>query len=256
MSVVDSSFADNSNSIETLGTESKCDPEKVIHADEVLTPEQSHESEISGKNVSVVDSSFGHDRKSIETVGNESNGDKVNISESKVVTQENNEKEEVLPRDFDSCDDDDDNVPLSKLKMSRSVSHKNTGCFTDIDADNGESKCDGANDSCTIEGIIKRLTDNEEKDNESDHHMSMEEYRLTYAQDYLKGAVYEDATIIKETRHEVDSQIYSLSDTTVTTVTSESLNVSSDSEPEIVIHRKKSSKKIKKKRLIMKKRII
>ena len=62
----------------------------------------------------------------------------------------------------------------------------------------------------------------------------------------MKGAVYDDATIIKETRHEVDSQIYSQSDTTVTTVTSESLNVSSDSEPEIVIHRKKTRKKKKK----------
>ena len=153
-----------------------------------------------------------------------------------------------MPSDFDSSDDDD-NVPLSKLKMLSSVSHENTVCFTDIDADNAGSKSDGAYDSSTIEGIIERLKDNEEKDNESDYRMSMEEYRLTYAQDFLKGGVYDEDTFIKETRHEVDSQIYSQSDTTLTTVTSESLNVSSvssDSEPEIVIHRKKSSKKKKK----------
>ena len=294
VSVVDSSFADHSKSIETLGTESKRDAENVIHADEVLTPENSSESEISGKNfVSVVDSSFAgdgnsietgneskseqvnvisagevvapeqsdeseisgknesvgyssfvDDRNSIETVGNESKRDKVNVSESEVVTPENNEKEEVLPSDFDSSDDDD-NVPLSKLKMLSSVSHENTVCFTDIDADNAGSKCDGAYDGSTIEGIIEKLKDNEKKDNESDYRMSMEEYRLTFAQDFLKGGVYDKDTFIKETRHEVDSQIYSQSDTTVTTVTSESLNISSDSEPEIVIHRKKSSKKKK-----------
>ena len=163
----------------------------------------------------------------------------------------NNEKE-VLQSDFDSSDDD--NVPLSTFKMSSSVSHESTACFTDIDADNARD--DAAYDGSTfgIEGIIDRLTDNEYKD-EIDYSMSMEEYRLTYAQDFLKGGVFDEGTIIKETRHEVDRQIFSQSDTTVTTVTDESPNVSSDSEPEIVIHRKKVSKK-KKKRFIMKKRII
>ena len=163
----------------------------------------------------------------------------------------NNEKE-VLQSDFDSSDDD--NVPLSTFKMSSSVSHESTACFTDIDADNARD--DAAYDGSTfgIEGIIERLTDNEYKD-ESDYRMSMEEYRLTYAQDFLKGGVFDEGTIIKETRHEVDREIFSQSDTTVTTVTGESPNISSDSEPEIVIHRKKVSKK-KKKRFIMKKRII
>ena len=163
----------------------------------------------------------------------------------------NNEKE-VLQSDFDSSDDD--NVPLSTFKMSSSVSHESTACFTDTDADNARD--DAAYDGSTfgIEGIIDRLMDNEYKD-EIDYSMSMEEYRLTYAQDFLKGGVFDEGTIIKETRHEVDRQIFSQSDTTVTTVTDESPNVSSDSEPEIVIHRKKVSKK-KKKRFIMKKRII
>ena len=163
----------------------------------------------------------------------------------------NNEKE-VLQSDFDSSDDD--NVPLSTFKMSNSVSHESTACFTDTDADNARD--DAAYDGSTfgIEGIIDRLMDNEYKD-EIEYSMSMEEYRLTYAQDFLKGGVFDEGTIIKETRHEVDRQIFSQSDTTVTTVTDESPNVSSDSEPEIVIHRKKVSKK-KKKRFIMKKRII
>ena len=75
------------------------------------------------------------------------------------------------------------------------------------------------------------------------HPMSMEEYRLTYANDFFEAAIYDKDTIIKETRNEVDCQIYSQSDTTLTTVTNESLNISSDSEPEIVIHRKKSNQK-------------
>ena len=149
-----------------------------------------------------------------------------------------------MPCDFDSSDDDD-NVPLSKLKMLSSVSHENTVCFNDIDADNAGSKCDGAYDGITIEGIIEGLKDNEEKENKSDYPMSMEQYRLTYAQDFLKLGIYDEETIIKQTRHEVDSQNYSQCDTTVTTVTSESLNVSSDSESEMIIHRKKSSKKKK-----------
>ena len=92
--------------------------------------------------------------------------------------------------------------------------------FTDIDADNARD--DAAYDGSTfgIEGIIDRLMDNEYKD-EIDYSMSMEEYRLTYAQDFLKGGVFDEGTIIKKTRHEVDRQIFSQSDTTVTTVTDE-----------------------------------
>ena len=161
-----------------------------------------------------------------------------------------NEKEEVL-HDFDSSDDDnvplssdDDNVPLSTFKMLRSESHKNTAFFTDIDGDNArdDAACDGS--TFGIEGIIVRLTDNEDNE-ETSYRMSMEEYRLKYAQDFLKGGVCDEATIIKQTRHEVDSQIYSQSDTTLTSVTGESPNVSSDSEPEMLIHKKRVTKKKK-----------
>ena len=128
--------------------------------------------------------------------------------------------------------------------MLRSESHENTAFFTDIDGDNArdDAACDGS--TFGIEGIIARLTDNEDNE-ETSYRMSMEEYRLKYAQDFLKGGVCDEATIIKQTRHEVDSQIYSQSDTTLTSVTGESPNVSSDSEPEMVIHKKKVTKKKK-----------
>ena len=64
------------------------------------------------------------DRKSIETVGNETKGDQVHVaSASEVVTPLNSEKEEVKSSDVNSSDDDDD-VPLSKLKMLSSMSHE------------------------------------------------------------------------------------------------------------------------------------
>ena len=73
----------------------------------------------------------------------------------------------------------------------------------------------------------------------------MEEYRLAYASEFFEAAVNDEETIIKKTRNEVDCQIYSHSDTTITTVTSDCV-ISSDSEPEIIIHRTKSNRKKKK----------
>ena len=225
------------------------DSEKIVMID---GRESDHDGKVSERSVkddtnNSVD--VGNRDKNQEENGPQKSGVDVTYEEDKETSGNvgNNEKE-VLQSDFDSSDDD--NVPLSTFKMSSSVSHESTAFFTDIDADN--AAYDGS--TFGIEGIIERLTDNEHKD-ESDYRMSMEEYRLTYAQDFLKGGVLDEGTIIKETRHEVDREIFSQSDTTVTTVTGESPNVSSDSEPEIVIHRKKVSKK-KKKRFIMKKRII
>ena len=43
---------------------------------------------------------------------------------------------------------------------------------------------------------------------------------LVYASEFFKAAVNDEETIIKKTRNEVDCQIYSHSDTTITTVTS------------------------------------
>ena len=63
-------------------------------------------------------------RHSIETFGNESKVDQVNVlSASEVVTPLYSEKEEVKSSDVNSSDDDDD-VPLSKLKMLSSMSHE------------------------------------------------------------------------------------------------------------------------------------
>ena len=151
--------------------------------------------------------------------------------------------------------DDDDDVPLSKLKLLSSMSHKivnneNTVSFTSDTKSTG-IKSNGEYDGSTIERIIERLNDNEEKDNKP---MSMEEYRLAYASEFFEAAVNDEETIIKKTRNEVDCQIYSHSDTTITTITSDSV-ISSDSEPEIIIHRMKSNRK-KKKRFIIKKRLI
>ena len=164
VSVRGSSFAEDGNSME-IGNESKRDQVNVISAGEVVTPGKSNKSEIGGKNVSVGDSSFADNRKSIES-GNESEADNVNVvSKSEVVTPENNEKEQVLSSDFNSSDDDD-NVPLSKLKMLSSMSHENKVLFTS-DADNAGINCDGGYDGSMIEGIIERLKHNEEKDNEN-----------------------------------------------------------------------------------------
>ena len=213
---------------------------------EVTTQENSKDSEICGENVSVGDTSYADNRKSIETFGNESKVDQVNVlSASEVVTPLNSEKEEVKSSDVNSSDDDDD-VPLSKLKMLSSMSHKivnneNTVSFTS-DAKSTGIKSNGEYDGSTIERIIERLNDNEEKDNKP---MSMEEYRLAYASEFFKAAVNDEETIIKKTRNEVDCQIYSHSDPTITTVTSDCV-VSSDSEPEMIIHTKKSNRKKKK----------
>ena len=246
---------DDRISIETVGNETKGDQVHVVSECEVTTQENSNNSEICGENVSVGDTSYADDRKSIETFGNESKVDQVNVlSASEVVTPLNSEKEEVKSSDVNSSDDDDD-VPLLKLKMLSSMSHEivnneNTVSFTS-DAESTGIKSNGEYDGSTIERIIERLNDNEEKDNKP---MSMEEYRLAYASEFFKAAVNDEETIIKKTRNEVDCQIYSHSDTTITTVTSDCV-VSSDSEPEMIIHRMKSNRK-KKKRFIIKKRHI
>ena len=255
VSVGDTSFVDDRISIETVGNETKDYQVHVGSEGEVTTQEKSNDSEICGETVSVGDTSYADDRKSIETFGNESKVDKVNVlSGSEVVTPLNSEKEEVKSSDVNSSDDDDD-VPLSKLKMLRSMSHEivnneNTVSFTS-DAKSTGIKSNGEYDGSTIERIIERLNDNEEKDNKP---MSMEEYRLAYASEFFKAAVNDEETILKKTINEVDCQIYSHSDTTITTVTSDCV-VSSDSEPEIIIHRTKCNRK-KKKRFIIKKRLI
>ena len=246
VSVGDTSFVDDRISIETVGNETKDYQVHVGSEGEVTTQEKSNDSEICGETVSVGDTSYADDRKSIETFGNESKVDKVNVlSGSEVATPLNSEKEEVKSSDVNSSDDDDD-VPLSKLKMLRSMSHEivnneNTVSFTS-DAESTGIKSNGEYDGSTIERIIERLNDNEEKDNKP---MSMEEYRLAYASEFFEAAVNDEETIIKKTRNEVDCQIYSHSNTTITTVTSDCV-VSSDSEPEIIIHRTKSNRKKKK----------
>ena len=247
VSVGDTSFVDDRISIKTVGNETKDYQVHVGSEGEVTTQEKSNDSEICGETVSVGDTSYADDRKSIETFRNESKVDKVNVlSGSEVVTPLNIEKEEVKSSDVNSSDDDDDDVPLSKLKMLRSMSHEivnneNTVSFTS-DAESTGIKSNGEYDGSTIERIIERLNDNEEKDNKP---MSMEEYRLAYASEFFEAAVNDEETIIKKTRNEVDCQIYSHSDTTITTVTSDCV-VSSDSEPEIIIYRMKSNRKKKK----------
>ena len=71
----------------------------------------------------------------------------------------------------------------------------------------------------------------------------MEEYRLRYVKDLFEDVIHDEQTIIRETRDEVDSQIFSQSDTTATGATSDCGNISSDSEPELVIYRKNPNKK-------------
>ena len=135
VSVGDTSFVDDRISIETVGNETKGDQVHVASEGEVTTQENSNDSEICGENVSVGDTSYADDRKSIETFRNESKVDQVNVlSASEVVTPLNSEKEEVKSSDVNSSDDDDD-VPLSKLKMLSSMSHEivkneNTVSFT------------------------------------------------------------------------------------------------------------------------------
>ena len=231
VSVGDTSFMDDRISIETVGNETKGDQVHVASEGEVTTQENSNNSEICGENVSVGDMSYADDRKSIETFGNESKVDQVNVlSASEVVTPLNSEKEEVKSSDVNSSDDDDD-VPLSKLKMLSSMSHEivnneNTVSFTS-DAKSTGIKSNGEYDGRRIERIIERLNDNEEKDNKP---MSMEEYRLMYTSKFFEAAVNDEETIIKKTKNEVDCQIYSHSDTTITTVMSDCV-ISSDSEP-------------------------
>ena len=55
----------------------------------------------------------------------------------------------------------------------------------------------GEYDGSTIERIIERLNDNEEKDNKP---MSMEEYRLAYTSEFFEAAVNDEETIIKKNK--------------------------------------------------------
>ena len=69
--------------------------------------------------------------------------------------------------------------------------------------------------------------DNEDNEDTESRPMSMEEFRLTHAKEFFEAAVHDEQEIIKVTRNEVDSQIFSQSDTTATTATT--ANESSDS---------------------------
>ena len=157
----------------------------------------------------------------------------------------NNAKEKVESSVVDSSDDE--NLPLSELKILSSKRH---------DKGQVDSQIYFTSDSCsalegteynegngnTIDRIIERLNDSEDSET---HPMSMEEYRLTYDKEFFEGAVLDDEAILKDARSEVGSNIFSQSDTSVT-ATSENGNVSSDSEPELIIYRNKSNKKKKK----------
>ena len=156
----------------------------------------------------------------------------------------NNAKEKVESSVVDSSDDE--NLPLSELKILSSKRH---------DKGQVDSQIYFTSDSCsalegteynegngnTIDRIIERLNDSEDSETRP---MSMEEYRLTYDKEFFEGAVLDDEAILKDARSEVGCNIFSQSDTSVT-ATSENGNVSSDSEPELVIYRNKSNKKKK-----------
>ena len=151
-------------------------------------------------------------------------------------------QEKVNSSDVDSSDDE--NLPLSKLKMIsclrqdiRQVKNPlNLVCYPDSTSE--ETKSNGEGDKTNIDQIIERLQDTEDRESPP---MSMEEYRLTYTKEIFEAAVHDEQTIIKETRNLVDPDIYSQSDTTATRGTSDCGNDSSDSEPEIVIYRNKNN---------------
>ena len=164
---------------------------------------------------------------------------------------EGHAEEKVKYGDVDTSDDE--NLPLSELKMLSSKSQyiaqvDNTRFFiSDSNSTLGGTISNGEGDSSNIDRIIQRLQDNDNED--SDSTMSMEEYRLTYAKEFFEAAVHDEQTIIKDTRNEVDCHFFSQSDTTVTpgdTEESECVKDSSDSEPELVIYRNKNQKKKKK----------
>ena len=103
-----------------------CDKVNVISEGEVVTPEKSRESEISGKNVSVVNSLCADDRNNIETVGNESKLDQVKvISADEVVTPENSSKSEISGKKVSVVDssfaDDRKNIETVRNESKRDL---------------------------------------------------------------------------------------------------------------------------------------
>ena len=163
---------------------------------------------------------------------------------------ESHAQEKVNSSDVDSSDDE--NLPLSKLKMiscqrqdTRQVGNP-LNLVSYPDSTSEETKSNGEGDKTNIDQIIERLQDTEDRDSPP---MSMEVYRLTYTKEIFEAAIHDEQTIIKETRNLVDPDIYSQSDTTVTRGTSDCGNDSSDSEPEIVIDRNKNNSQKKKKKM-------
>ena len=147
-----------------------------------------------------------------------------------------------------------DNVPLATLLQLKpkaddvSDAKKSLDFSSDDDKTSPEPKDRGNVNKADIDQIIEKLKDEEkrisvEKLKDEEQAISMEEYRLSHAEELLAETIHKSQPYIDATRHEVDSTIYSQSDTTATaTEVSESADVSSDSEPEIVIFRKKKHK--------------
>ena len=155
---------------------------------------------------------------------------------------ESHAQKKVNSSDVDSSDDE--NLPLSKLKMI-SFQRQDIGqvgnpvtLASDANSTLEETKSNGEGDGTNIDQIIERLQDTEDTESPP---MSMEEYRLTYAKEFFEAAIHDKQTIIKDRRNSVDPDIFSQSDTTATRGTSDCANNSSDSEPEIMIYRNKNN---------------
>ena len=191
------------------------------------------------------------------TCGDQCNDSECDRSPIKKVTYDEKEdtpnseshaQEKVNSSDVDSSDDE--NLPLFKLKMKscqrqdiRQVGNPLNLVYY-ADSTSKETKSNREGDKTNIDQIIERLWDIEDRESPP---MSMEEYRLKYTKEIFEAAIHDEQTIIKETRNLVDADIFSQSDTTATRGTSDCGNDSSDSEPEIVIYRKKTNSQKKKK---------
>lgn len=150
-----------------------------------------------------------------------------------------------------------ENVPLATLLELKpkaddvSDAKKSLDFSSDDDKTSPKPKDKGNVNKADIDQILEKLKEEEqdisiEKLKDKEQRISMEEYRLSHADELLAETIHKSQQYIDATRHEVDSTIYSQSDTTATaTEVSESGDVSSDSEPEIVIHRKKKKKEKK-----------
>ena len=155
---------------------------------------------------------------------------------------ESHAQEKVNSSDVDTSGDE--NLPLLKLKM---ISCQRQGIrqvrnplnwVSYANSTSEETKSNGEGDKTNIDQIIERLQDTEDTESPP---MSMKEYRLTYTKEIFEAAIYDEQTIIKETRNLVDPDTFSQSDTTATRGTSDCGNNSSDSQPEIVIYRNKNN---------------